>query len=347
MERAEEIFSRVVANGENAIDDFILNRESEELFLDFKRSSDDGRNRNLSQTDRNNLAKAISGFGNSEGGVIVWGIDCSHNATGGDVAKCKVPVVDAKRFKSWLEGAVSGCTVPPHSGVRNAAILCTGSADGFVVTHIPKSNHAPHQMVGKLQYYIRAGSDFVPTPHQVLAGMFGRRPQPHVYPMFLVDTPVHESKAIKSELGFVIRNDGPGLATNLFLNVMVASHPGDNTTIALQPLDLTRWSAVRSFGCHVSLLSNTEIKLPPEAQIQPLKLLIALSPPFTRNLELEALVGADNCPPYRFQFKTEPEKLAQVYDHYRKTDLSDQEQQQFLGRVFSIPDEPAWQRRQS
>ena len=54
MERAEEIFSRVVEDGETAIDDFIFNRESEELFLDFKRSSDEGRNRKKNKNKHNN-----------------------------------------------------------------------------------------------------------------------------------------------------------------------------------------------------------------------------------------------------------------------------------------------------
>ena len=48
--------------GEQAIDGFILERQSEELFLDFKRSSDNGAGDRLSDRDRDNLAKAISGF---------------------------------------------------------------------------------------------------------------------------------------------------------------------------------------------------------------------------------------------------------------------------------------------
>src|ERR1035437_3538235 len=146
MDRAEEIFNRIVEKGEAAIDDFILTRTSEELFLDFKRSSDNGSGRSLSSTDRNNLAKAISGFGNSEGGVIVWGVDCSNDASNADVAKAKVPLTDAKRFQSWLEGSISGCTIPPHSGVRNTTVLSEKSQAGFVATYIPKSDHAPHQM---------------------------------------------------------------------------------------------------------------------------------------------------------------------------------------------------------
>jgi len=174
MGRAEDLFQRLSDSGEKAIDELILDRQSEELFLDFKRSADNGSGRKLHDNDPANLAKAISGFGNSEGGVIVWGVDCSRTPDIGDVAKSKVPIRNAKRFLSWLEGAVSGCTAPPHPRVQHVAIeSSTDREDGFVLTYISKSYLAPHQCLKPLQYYIRAGSDFVPTPHAVLMGLFG------------------------------------------------------------------------------------------------------------------------------------------------------------------------------
>jgi hypothetical protein len=184
--RAEDIFERIQKNGGIAIDEFIISRKSEELFLDFKRSADHGGGRVLHPTDRDNLAKAISGFGNSEGGIIVWGVDSSKDKDSADVAHTKFPIQIVKKFLSWLEGAVSGCTIPPHSGVRHHYISINEKDEGFVISYIPKSVHAPHQVVGKNQYYIRAGSNFVPTPHAVLEGMFGRRPQPHVYHTFVI-----------------------------------------------------------------------------------------------------------------------------------------------------------------
>lgn len=100
--RAKHLFDRITEKGLNAIHEFIEDRKSEELFLDFKRSSDNGGGRKLSDTDRNNLSKAISGFGNSEGGVIVWGIDCSNLADGSDVANAEFPIANPTRFCSWL-----------------------------------------------------------------------------------------------------------------------------------------------------------------------------------------------------------------------------------------------------
>ena len=105
--RAEDIFEKIKKDGKQAIDEFIIDQKSEELFLEFKRSSDDGLGSKLSDLDREHLAKAISGFGNSEGGVIVWGIDCSKCKDYADVAHSKYPIQNVKRFVSWLEGIVS------------------------------------------------------------------------------------------------------------------------------------------------------------------------------------------------------------------------------------------------
>lgn len=108
MGRAEELFDRLRLQSEAAVDAMIADRQSEELFLDFKRSADNGAGDKLHQNDRQNLSKALSGFGNSEGGVIVWGVDCRNQKNSGDVAQCKVPIDNPRRFKSWLEAAVSG-----------------------------------------------------------------------------------------------------------------------------------------------------------------------------------------------------------------------------------------------
>ena len=84
MGRAEDLFDKILTEKEAAINNFIEEKKAEELFLDFKRSSDNGSGNKLSQNDRNNLAKAISGFGNSEGGMIVWGVDCSQDIDGAE-----------------------------------------------------------------------------------------------------------------------------------------------------------------------------------------------------------------------------------------------------------------------
>ena len=316
MARSDDLFERIRAQGEVAIDEFVFSRSAEELHLDFKRSSDNGQGLRLSDVDRNNLGKAISGFGNSEGGVVVWGIDCSLDPAGADIARAKVPLVDAQKFRSWLEGAVSGRTSPPHQGVRHLVVPCGAGQSGYVVTHIPQSNAAPHQMVGKMIYYIRAGSDFVPAPHAVLAGMFGRRPQPHVFHNYAIGPAVLHGEEMCFEVGLMVRNDGPGIARDLFANVLVQSTCGDRCTIKFVPSDPNTWRSVWTFGRHMSVISTRDVRLPPEAQVQPVVMKFAMAPPFTRELDINGMVGAADVPPYRFRLANRANSAEQFYDEF-------------------------------
>jgi hypothetical protein len=339
MGRAEDLFERIEARGEAGIDDLITSRKSEELFLDFKRSSDSSAALRLSDGDRNNLAKAISGFGNSEGGVVVWGVDCSLDRRGADVANMKVPIQDPARFVSWIEGAVSGSTVPPHQGVRSIPVDSSGGT-GFAVTLVPKSNHSPHQVVGSLQYYIRAGSAFVPTPHEVLAGMFGRVPQPHVFPYFTAGPGEVVGDAIACSVGIVIRNEGPGIASDLFANVLVVSFPEAPSSLGFDFLDRDNWTAALSFGRDLSIISNSGYRMPPEAQAHPLLLRLSIAPPFRHAAQVQGMVGAGGSAPSRFTWQVDLETIKTAYDEFmlaaRSGTLSDDQVSGFGSRVLGL-----------
>jgi hypothetical protein len=59
MGRAEDLFEQLMRDGEAAIDRLIADRAAEELFLDFKRSADEGKGTKLHDRDRNNLARNL------------------------------------------------------------------------------------------------------------------------------------------------------------------------------------------------------------------------------------------------------------------------------------------------
>ena len=340
MGRAEEIFREIEDGQEAAIDRFILTRATEELFLDFKRSGDNGGGQFLHDDDRRNFAKAISGFGNSEGGVVVWGIDCSKDKKGADVAKAKIPLIDAQKFRSLLEGAVSSSTIPAHRGVRSIAIATAGTA-GYVATLIPASDSAPHQVIvrGEYLYYMRAGSDFVRVPHMVLAGMFGRRPQPHVFNMFNV-TPAHyePGDVIQCTIEFVLRNNGPGIATDLFSNVWVKSFPG---TCQFAPMDAACFEQFWSYGMHFSVISKRDVRLPPEGFLNPFRMDIALQPPFTKDVVFEGIAGADGTIPHRFVFRNDVATVLAAFEYFaarhKSGTLTEADTFQFASQALGIP----------
>lgn len=329
MGRAEDLFEGVVSQGEAAIDNFILSRQSEELFLDFKCSADNGSRQHLDNNDRQSLADAISGFGNSEGGVIVWGIECRNVKDRGDVPCSKVKIQDPPRFVSWLESAVSGCTIPPHSGVRSHAVLMPEQAAGYVVTLIPKSDHAPHQVVGSLKYFMRAGSSFVPVPHAVLAGMFGRRPQPKVHASFLLGPPsfVQEAK-LKLSTSFLIFNQGPGIANDLFMNAWIQK-PGANCELFVSQPNPDYWMGQFSFSSHMSVISRNEVRLPPESQLQPFYIDLFLAPPFTKDYLVDGICGCGQAPSFKFKILASSTSVGRLYQDFlernRKGSLNEQD----------------------
>jgi len=317
MGRAEDLYDRIVRDGVKAIDEMIAAQQSEELFLDFKGSKDDGKGSTLHDDDRNNLAKAISGFGNSAGGVVVWGVDCRRDKSGADIPK-KMPLADAKRFRSLLEGAVSGRTIPPHKGVIHSAIEIGDGPQGFVATLVPESDTAPHQAVGKYLYYMRAGSAFVPVLHQVLAGMFGRRPQPVIVAAWEEQTLENAGTTLTPVVYLLFENRGPVTARDVFVVAEIESFGGPNSTANLQYMHnhftpSVNWTEKLGEGAIRHMVSGPAYGFPPGAREKVLRVAPSFAPPFDRDFRCTFTVGCEGAPPLKLELRTDAESLSRVY----------------------------------
>ena len=252
MGRADELYNRIKNAGAAEVHAMIAAPVVEELFLDYKQSSTPLPGAKLSDDDRKNMAKAIAGFGNSEGGVIVWGVDCRKTAHG-DVPTRAVPITQPVALKTLFDGAIGGLTLPAHSVVENIAVLDSPRTDGFVITHVPPGLHVPYQtLYPKQEYYIRAGSGFQPTPRGVLAGMFGRVPQPNVVPLITFQN----AQAVQNvppamRLNFMVTfiNEGRGLAEDIFCTVDYTLPVGCSIGISKHAYERA-WSCKRRQGLH-------------------------------------------------------------------------------------------------
>lgn len=337
MDRCQEIYDRIIANGPGAIEEFIADRKSEDLFLDFKRSSDNGAGRKLSSTDRKHLAKAISGFGNSEGGVVVWGVDCSLDEDGADVPRAEVFIINPARFASLLQGVVSGCTFPPHAGVQNH-VITVDEERGFVITLIPTSHSSPHQMLPDKRYYIRAGSAFVPTPHDVLAGMFGRRPHPHLRHQYNMEPPRLVDNELKITFGLLIHNFGPGIASDVYCTCFAVGLPGNTCQMEFEIPNKATWRGTFDFGVQASLITVPGYRLPPRAKTQPVIIHLTLIPPFEDSLKIISSVGAGESRGYEFVIETSREQIQKQYDLFvqkaAEKSFSDREKQEIVEAIL-------------
>jgi len=147
----------------------------EDLHLDFKILSGGD---NFNRDDRKNLAKAISGFANSDGGVLVWGVDARPDGSGADVVLELSPITNCSVAFSHLQAYTGKAVSPLVTGVENRMIeLQDGS--GFLATFVPRSDTAPHMAcLGEARYFKRSGDSFYRMEHFDLEDMFGRRAHP-------------------------------------------------------------------------------------------------------------------------------------------------------------------------
>jgi hypothetical protein len=97
------------------LDGWVRDKRQEDLHLDFKELPS-----GVDRDGRKNLAKAVSGFANSDGGIVVWGIAAREGADGVDCARSLAPIknVGAVLQRFSVKRIMSTCI---RSGRTNSA----------------------------------------------------------------------------------------------------------------------------------------------------------------------------------------------------------------------------------
>ena len=123
---------------------FIKKEVQESINLDYKDS------RAVSKKKRHEIAKDVSAFANSDGGILIYGI------TEEQYLPTKIDGgVDHTVFtREWLEEVISSNISPTIDGLLINQIPLTQQNSVFVVK-IPKSVRAPHQEQSSKRYYKR------------------------------------------------------------------------------------------------------------------------------------------------------------------------------------------------
>jgi hypothetical protein len=152
--------------------------EQENRHIDFKLLSKP----DFGADDQRHLAKAVSGFANAEGGVIVWGVDARRDPKDEHIDQVvATPGVDNPRqILARLNGLSSDATSPGLKGLDHRIIEGRDGLPSFAATFVPEGESGPYMaMLGEARhrYYRRIGSAFTPMDHSMVADMFGRRPQ--------------------------------------------------------------------------------------------------------------------------------------------------------------------------
>lgn len=204
-EEVKEFFRSLVS--ESDLQKLKEEKTKESLYLEFKTKAD-SRHSQLDDDDRKNFSKALSGFANSDGGVLIWGVATDTK----DQAKALKPITEVHAFQSVLKKSLINSTQPVVDDVLLEVIVKDGSdSDGYVKCLIPASDKAPHRaMLADREYYKRTTEGFYRLEHFDLEDMFGRRPHPSLD--IIVNLRPRPGDDPHEEVQFSFRNEGRGVA---------------------------------------------------------------------------------------------------------------------------------------
>ncbi len=140
-------------------------------WVDWKLANRLENGRSLGRDDKKNLAKCLSAFANTSGGLIAWGISDDRKL---------IPFEEYQKHLTHQLRLIASATMPPIVGVDAIGVPAKEGDGGFVVTYVPRSDGAPHQVSldveGKGLYFGRFGSECKHLDHYRVSDLLGRRP---------------------------------------------------------------------------------------------------------------------------------------------------------------------------
>lgn len=216
------------------------------------------------KSDKQNLACSLSAFSNSEGGVIIWGVQATRDKNDSYVDQVTevAGVLNPKLVLSRLMELTSQACSPFPIGIQHRIIK--GKTASFVATYVPASDGGPHMaQLGMGKYYVRSGGSSLPMEHFQIADMFGRRAAPK---------PTVEAVNISGfEFSLRVGNNGRGAAHAPFLQVELS--PPFRPDIFSQPI----WPA-SSKGRVCLFAANSSVVIHPTMDVTVMRFSINQNP---------------------------------------------------------------------
>lgn len=316
------LFRRLLSGGEPALLAQLQSPEPEDTFIDFKgvatprtRYVEKGV---LADSDKKTLGEAVSGFANSLGGVIVWGVDCRGLVGSARLLTVEHALDDAPAFKAVLASLTGSASVPGVPGILLEPLTLPSIGKAVVLMYVPRFESGPVRATTKDtdRYMFRAGDKFLAVPHDVLAAMFGRTPPPIIAPVVYsaMEEPTTAVNAMKVGFYIGLKNDGLGMAFHAFCDLVVDSpREGFSQQFDAVPED-SRFEIRGSVKERLTVVAKPNNPLPPGSAAILARAMLVLAPPFTRPLRLVATAGAEHGLPNRVEFVVEPDRLREVYE---------------------------------
>lgn len=248
-----DYFSDLKIRGEAAIDDWIESEVPEGIFLDCKRKENAGKP-DLDSNDRRALGKTLSALANSEGGVLIWGVD-AREVEGVDKLTTKTPIRNLRAFRSRVDHAIAELISPPIPDIEVLEIPARDDPDiGFLAIQVPCSERRPHMSRENKDrgFYFRYGHRSVPMEESQIRDQMLRKSKASLTVTWQVRVLAEDARRIREPqwevpvaLDLIIENQSAASARAPFLRItsdrgIYRSMGPDHLAMAEHGLSLTR-----------------------------------------------------------------------------------------------------------
>ncbi|MXX38124.1 MAG: ATP-binding protein [Gemmatimonadetes bacterium] len=146
------------------LEKMISGQVQESLHLDYKRSMA------VSNKNRTEIAKDVSSFANSDGGIIVYGIEEEEHLP----IRIDAGIDHNTHNREWFENVIHGNVAPRLDGIVIAQIPLSSDRSAYAI-EIPKSYRGPHQERRSYRYYRRYNFKVEPMEDYEIADVRNRR----------------------------------------------------------------------------------------------------------------------------------------------------------------------------
>lgn len=174
--------------GETGLQDLVDQRQQEHVQLDFKLKSNPDHG-SPNDDDKRTLSEALSGFSNSAGGTLVWGVD-ARKVDGIDCATGLTPIAEVEAFQSAVNSLIGQYLMPRHEGIQTAIIRSQGNPTrGYLLLDVERSERRPHrsEAKGKKGYFKRVGDSFFEMEHYDIEDAFKRNSVPDLNVRWMIE----------------------------------------------------------------------------------------------------------------------------------------------------------------
>ena len=196
----------------------IDNGETEGLHLECKAPLHPSLNRDM----KIKLAKALSGFSNTAGGVMLWGVATTpHSHSKLDVISQLEPIGNCAAFEKQVKAAIPTLTTPSVLRYQTKIIKRRKTdTKGVIAAYILFASGDPLLNNIDNVFYFRSSDEFVPAPYELIKRLFAVTDVPDVYPMFTQELVKLEADGSWS-IPIAVDNRSTAFAENVDVSVTI------------------------------------------------------------------------------------------------------------------------------